>query len=963
MTINGFKSYTNSLTPPATVKSNRTDSIVNVSTPQSVAEVAKDLEGAIAHTDAKDNIKLATKIEGDQVTYIEVSRDDALKMLKDMKTQMSTDANLVLAKVSIPESPNHDTLLTVYQGVDPHSKTEPLITDDHHAPVNNGDHPEATDGGSHGAVHEPSKVEQEIMNKLGLLGSVAGPDGKLKGLRDPSGHVQTIAKDLYKALYDDTVPMAEKAKLLAVAVARYNELKKENPQLKGIFDSLKGNPGFDKLVAKCKAMEHSKNPIERTMHKLLGDGMESEIRLGHIGKLMDGHFDGNDPRAILELALDFKGELAQLKDFIPPKAMAAIETVITKMPFLDKKILPLIRVSLEKVGAKSPYLQGIALLTYNLPKAPSPANIASATATIMAQLCKDVANSKMLDAYPHLKKGFEAMEAAFKPLAGALDDVMTAHMDHLQHLLAHPDVSKLGEIVSVTGQISEHAGHKLAPHGHGGGHGDVHEKGKVDGDPHAKTEPPKVTPKPEPKVDPKVEAKPTVVAETVAEVTDPKVLKAKSISEFATKMGLDPKDTALLQDALKNLDGAALQDTLKAIEGSKLIGSKNIMEVVGMFKSDPGKIRTALNALMKFGAEKAKQFLSVLSHAGTSVKKAVLEMGDKALVVLDSILKSVSPAFEKMGIKFEHAVPKLGKFLGPTLAKVLPALGAVASGYDMVRMGKIAATGQWGDTKYTDPDVRALSLLGANLNALDTGLAVAEMFGVGNVGFAANIGLAVAEIATDVAVEYFNENPQKMPTWMRTGIKAASVAMAVAAPTINGPILAVIYKDDLTALANNVVACGKATAAQTAKLLGELGDAGRKKLGELVEAGGKFMKDAYKELESMGEAGKAMINGALDRLSKRPDGIGKLATLYKSGGATAVMVALKNRLAEANSTSSFSNGYAGYRALFSDFKDQVAGLSGEAADAAKKMLYELGQYLDQSLDDWVPDVMYSWAKP
>ena len=200
-------------------------------------------------------------------------------------------------------------------------------------------------------------------------------------------------------------------------------------------------------------------------------------------------------------------------------------------------------------------------------------------------------------------------------------------------------------------------------------------------------------------------------------------------------------------------------------------------------------LRSALNVLESFGPQKSQRALALLAQMGDEMTGMIFKSPALGKPFLSGAVE-LMPLFEKYGMKAVDYLPKMAKGLG----KAVPALGAAVSGYDTLRLGTIALTGAYQGKVYADPEVRALALLAASANGLDTVIGIAEAFGVGNVAFPIQLGLAGAEVALDLMIEHFNAHPEKMPEDMRTAIRyaAASAAAAglLAAPLSGGASLA-----------------------------------------------------------------------------------------------------------------------------------------------------------------------------
>ncbi len=116
--------------------------------------------------------------------------------------------------------------------------------------------------------------------------------------------------------------------------------------------------------------------------------------------------------------------------------------------------------------------------------------------------------------------------------------------------------------------------------------------------------------------------------------------------------------------------------------------------------------------------------------------------GSNARRIFNATADALDSVAGKLGAKIG---PELLQSAGKALGKALPALGAVISGYDTYRLGKIAVDGD------LPGEIRYIAGLGAGINAADTALAVTEALGIGNIGLPANLGLAAAGFAADVA--------------------------------------------------------------------------------------------------------------------------------------------------------------------------------------------------------------------
>ncbi|MEZ0371624.1 MAG: hypothetical protein ACAI44_21210 [Candidatus Sericytochromatia bacterium] len=918
-------SFTTTQYSTATVQNTKTDNLVNTAGTLKAEDIKADLEGALHAAGPEDKIQVATRINaGGEVQIVEVSREEALKMVEELDHII--EHGYKLADVEIP-------------------------TDGHEISVKK--------------AYDP--VEKAIMSYLGNIGDVnVGED------------IQYIAKYLKEASMGTDykgkdIGTGGRVQAMALAFSRYNELKthlaaKTPPvQIPGMMDLLKKVPGMSDMIDKL-----SKNP---TMHKLFADGANSERRLTQIGQLLDGKLKAQDARAVFELAIDFKDDLASLKQYVPDKVFKMVSSIGSWMPESVMKIA-------AKAGENSAYIQGALQIMSSFDEkytASKVARFSAGTAMIFGEAMKDLSKSGLAEKLG-LKQAAESFAKGMAPFTELLDDRMIAHIGHL------PNATSLGDGFAVANQIREHGTHLNHEHPHHGAHADVHSTPHAD--PHGSAEEPH-----KPAVDDP--HKPTVEAPVEPPkpvLPDPAVLRQQQAAEMAKKLGLGPSDAQKLEKMLTEMDPKTMEQALKLLEDTKGLGGKNLLRALENCGGDAAKMTQTLGLMKdiaaKYGAESvkhvldavagepglmgktltlmkdmyvkfgqnAKEMMTVLRNAPKAVVAEVFKYGNAALEALGTIVKKSAPYLEKMGLKFEHVAPKLGKFLGPTIGKMVPALGAIVAGADAIRLGRVAADSS------VDKDVRALAAMGSALNTADAALGVLEAFGIGNVGLPANIAMAIGEMAIDIAVDVYKEKPGTMPQGVRTGIRVMAAGSAVMSP-IMAPVMYGIYKDDINAFIADTMKWVAKKGGQAIDALKHYGQEGMKKLQSMVEGAEQWSKDAMKSLRSMGQQGQQLINQAVDRLAARPDGLGKLAKLYKEGGAGAVMDALYKRCQRAWNESSFTNGYAGVRALFSELKAQALALGGEAAAAAKQMIYDLGKRLDNAADDYVPDFMYSWAAP
>ena len=242
-------------------------------------------------------------------------------------------------------------------------------------------------------------------------------------------------------------------------------------------------------------------------------------------------------------------------------------------------------------------------------------------------------------------------------------------------------------------------------------------------------------------------------------------------------------------------------------------------------KVDEAFIKKALSTIKSLGKENASTALKMLKEIDPKIASKIFTLdtlGPKFLKAAVEYLPKFMEFAEKVGMKAIDAIPLFAKGLG----KAIPVAGGLVSGYDTVRMGTIATTGEWSGKKYKDPEVRALAAFGTMVNGVDTALAVIECTGVGNVDFPIQLGLAGAEVAIDLMVEYYNEHPEKMTPEMRTAIKAGALLMATN-PTGMAMVASIYGVDGTIDIANELT---KLTAKGAGKVIDKITEVHAKSL-------------------------------------------------------------------------------------------------------------------------------------
>lgn len=542
----------------------------------------------------------------------------------------------------------------------------------------------------------------------------------------------SIAKNLFVAMHDkDPV---KKAKAIAEIIVRLNE----TPE---------GKKALQRIVAPLISGLPEKSPLRNIMTKLFADKASSDSRIGFLATVMNGNFEGlKDVRAMYELIQDFGPDVKALMPENLKQHVEKLETLFGKelgkhAKEVLQKVLPLgeqsdlVRATLKmitgdgvvKVGAGVDFLKAVGKRIVGADN--KTLNAITNFLKIDARTANNIRH--LLDSHAPVQLRAEALEHLMATFFGH------KHGDHfvpgrVQELL------KTFGVTDASAAIAHAEAHPSQPHG---------ETPKVEGEtPRVDGEAPKTGDVPG-------TSAATDVATTELTAAEKMAAREAKMAETAERLGLSPESRAALKKVLSNekVDEAAFEQGLKMFE--------------------------------KMGAAESEAALKVLQHMEGEIASRIFTNGHLGEKVLQGIVKML-PAMEKIGMSMLELAPKLAKGVG----KVLPVAGALVSGYDAVRLGTIAATGKdLTGKEYKDPDVRALALLGAGANGLDTALAILEATGVGNIDLPVQLGLAGVEVAIDIMVEYYNEHPEKMPPELRLGIKAAALGVAVAAPLVLPP--------------------------------------------------------------------------------------------------------------------------------------------------------------------------------
>ncbi|MFN8672211.1 MAG: hypothetical protein U0457_09060 [Candidatus Sericytochromatia bacterium] len=337
-----------------------------------------------------------------------------------------------------------------------------------------------------------------------------------------------------------------------------------------------------------------------------------------------------------------------------------------------------------------------------------------------------------------------------------------------------------------------------------------------------------------------------------------------------------------LETKLKNIPDLG-EDGIAAIK--KLAESPD-------FKANPKALDNIINAFDKAASDKTsvdilKKFLKDADPKILAEKFNNPATAEEAL----GLIKKLKPFFEKFGVPIAEAASKIAK----GLSKALPVLGAAASGYDTIRLGKIALTGKAPDgtdfTKYPDgdprntpenlaklKDLRALALFASAANGVDTVLGILEATGVGNVDFPIQLGLAGVEIALDFAIDYFREHPEKMSPEITALIKGAGIATS----PIFAPALLEIYGAD--GMIDNVSAVTKTVGEATIGAVDAVGtahaevvDTTLKSVASDLNTLADVIRHPEKYATQLGKKVDEVVSEAVDLIKEFASGAGKVA--------------------------------------------------------------------------------------
>lgn len=226
----------------------------------------------------------------------------------------------------------------------------------------------------------------------------------------------------------------------------------------------------------------------------------------------------------------------------------------------------------------------------------------------------------------------------------------------------------------------------------------------------------------------------------------------ENLDKAVKKLSLSEADTAIARNAYANLSEKEAKTLTRALEG---VDGPMRSNLLALYEKLPSALLTTL-------LENKETFEAVTKG-----------------------LSSVIGSLDKLKIGFQVALPKLIS----ALEKAVPIIGGKIAYDDAQRLMGIAQTGvssQKDDNgnpiEYKDPTIRALALLGADLNTADAGIALLETVGIGLAGFGPQIALGLGAAGLEIIMEVYREDPSKIPTNVREGVKALALTQALVDP-------------------------------------------------------------------------------------------------------------------------------------------------------------------------------------
>ncbi|MCA9776107.1 MAG: hypothetical protein KC800_05295 [Candidatus Eremiobacteraeota bacterium] len=212
-------------------------------------------------------------------------------------------------------------------------------------------------------------------------------------------------------------------------------------------------------------------------------------------------------------------------------------------------------------------------------------------------------------------------------------------------------------------------------------------------------------------------------------------------------MGKGRKEAEFFADAVSGFPTRTTRELVK--------DEKFFKQLVDLLEPLPKGVRKdALSFLQQMDPKGLKTFLNVTKGLpADELGRALKAMGKMGIdgKALGKCFQMADSFLAKMGGRL---TAKVGKTIFKNLAKMIPAVGVIPAALDTAQMTSIAL-------KAKNPDIRAFAAAAASVNAVDAVLGVAEAFGVGNVGFLANLGMGVAELGLGLVTESLYQREQE----------------------------------------------------------------------------------------------------------------------------------------------------------------------------------------------------------
>ncbi len=350
-------------------------------------------------------------------------------------------------------------------------------------------------------------------------------------------------------------------------------------------------------------------------------------------------------------------------------------------------------------------------------------------------------------------------------------------------------------------------------------------------------------------------------------------------------------------------------------------------------------------ALDELDGPMRSKMLALLANLPEGLIRPFLQ-AEKGIKVLTQGLSGVIQNFDKLKVSFAIVLPKLAK----ALEKSLPILGAQQSFSDAQRLMGIAQTGNYLDpatqqtTRYTDPTIRAMALVGAGLNQADTGLALFEALGIGLVGVGPQVALALGSASLEIMMGVYNEDPSSIPANVKEGVKALALGQALVSDDA-AAVVKEIYGVEGTAailaeLGDSIVQLdqtetGRIAVARLVLLKAEFRDGVAKAFAtDVLDKGGKASDFLLNQLKAGSVKVESLFDGATGKLSQASR---ELLARFAASGSEALQTVYSKLIAQP-SDELFQFTRQALDSGLLKLEDVVAGLKGADGKLSEKAL-------------------------